>query len=70
MIPVDSSWIAGLEYDESGVLQVILLDGRILSLPDQPAEVVLAMIQADSKGRFFNQHFRRPRRGRGRRHRR
>jgi hypothetical protein len=66
MIPVESSWIAGVDYDGRNLF-VFLRDGRVYTFPDQPVEVFLAMLAAESKGHFYNRHLRRRRASRWRR---
>ena len=71
MIPVESSWLAGIDYLEDGTLVVHLLNGKAYAYPDQPPELVAALLAAEHKGEFYNRFVRRrpPKRQRPRRRR-
>lgn len=57
-IPINSSWIAAARWDAGkSVLQLRTDAGRVYDCPASPGQA-LAFFQADSKGRYFNQHFR------------
>jgi hypothetical protein len=71
MIPLKSSWLAGLEHHEDGTLVVYLRNGKSYTHPDQPPERVAAFLAAESPGEFYNRYLRhrRPKRQRPRRRR-
>jgi lysyl-tRNA synthetase class 2 len=53
-IPVSSSWIAWLDYDdEKNALDVGLDNGKDYTYLQVPAKVYQAFLDAPSKGRFF-----------------
>ena len=52
---VDSSMILAVSFDrEAEVLDVEMWDGSILRHMDVPWCIVEALLEADSKGRFYN----------------
>lgn len=60
MIPVSSSWIAGIDYLADATLWVHLRNGHSYWYPNQPPELVHAFLAAGSKGEFFNEHVKLP----------
>lgn len=53
--PVESEIIASVGYDaQSRTLEVELVHRAIYQYRDVPGEVHVALLAADSKGRFFN----------------
>jgi len=56
-VPVESSSIDSVGY-EKNVLEVRFRNGGLYQYFDVPEQVLVMLMQADSKGRFFNQHIR------------
>lgn len=56
-VPVESSSIESVGY-EKNVLEVSFRNGGLYQYFDVPEEAVLALMRAESKGRFFNQEIR------------
>jgi KTSC domain len=56
-VPVDSSSINSIGY-EKNVLEVCFRNGGLYQYFDVPEQVVVSLMRADSKGRFFNQEIR------------
>jgi hypothetical protein len=56
-VPVDSSSIDSIGY-EKNVLEVGFRNGGVYQYFDVPEETLIMLLQADSKGRFFNQKIR------------
>ena len=57
LIPVGSSAIAAVGYD-GYTLTVEFRNGRIYDHPGVPHEVFEGLMQASSKGAYYNQHIR------------
>ena len=54
-IPVDSSNLASVGYDqESGTLEIEFHSGRVYRYTGVPRYLYEGLMQAPSKGRFFN----------------
>lgn len=59
MISVNSSWIDAIGYDYGSATLVILRnDGEELRYLDVPAHLAWQMLEADSKGKFYNENIR------------
>lgn len=56
-LPVDSSSIDSVGY-ERNVLEVRFRNGGLYQYLDVPEQAVVALMRAESKGRFFNQEIR------------
>ncbi len=57
MIPVTSSNLASVGYDEDSLtLRVEFLNGTLYDYYNVPKEVFLDLLNATSKGQFFNQN--------------
>jgi hypothetical protein len=56
-VPVDSSSIDSIGY-EKNILEVGFRNGGVYQYFDVPEETLIMLLQADSKGRFFNQNVR------------
>jgi hypothetical protein len=56
-VPVESSSIDSVGY-ERNVLEVRFRNGGLYQYFDVPEELVVMLMQAGSKGRFFNQRIR------------
>ena len=55
--PVDSSLIRSIGYDlASSVLEVELVGGRVYEYYDVPLSVYSELMNADSKGNYFNEY--------------
>lgn len=54
---VDSSSIASVGHEDD-VLEVRFRNGGVYRYFDVPEEVCAALMEAESKGRFFNRHIR------------
>ena len=58
-VPVSSSLLASVGYDPTEqVLEVELQDGKIYQYRDVPEATYQDLLNADSLGRYFNQHIR------------
>jgi hypothetical protein len=57
LIPVASSAIRAIGY-AAGTLTVEFHTGRVYDHPQVPYSVFAALLQASSKGAFYNQHIR------------
>lgn len=56
-VPVESSSIESVGY-EKNVLEVRFRNGGLYQYFDVPEEAVIALMGAESRGRFFNQEIR------------
>jgi KTSC domain len=56
-VPIESSSIDSIGY-EKNVLEVRFRNGGLYQYFDVPEQMLALLMQADSKGRFFNQHIR------------
>jgi len=56
-VPVESSNIDSIGY-EKNVLEIRFRNGGLYQYFDVPEEVLAMLMQAESKGRFFNQRIR------------
>jgi hypothetical protein len=56
-VPVESSSIDSIGYEKK-VLEVRFRNGGLYQYFDVPEQLLALLMQADSKGRFFNQHIR------------
>jgi hypothetical protein len=56
-VPVESSSIDSVGYEKE-VLEVSFRNGGLYQYFDVPEELLVRLMQADSKGRFFNQQIR------------
>ena len=57
-VAVDSRSLRELGYDlDKQVLEVLFHNGSLYRYEQVPAEVVQALLEADSLGRYFNQVF-------------
>ena len=56
-VPVESSSLDSVGYEKK-VLEVSFRNGGLYQFFDVPEELLVALMQADSKGRFFNQRIR------------
>lgn len=56
-VPVESSSIESIGYEKS-VLEVSFRNGGLYQYFDVPEELLLMLMQADSKGAFFNRNVR------------
>ena len=58
---VDSSAIRGVGYDEaSRTLELEFVTGAVYDYDGVPPEEVLGLLEADSRGRYFDDHIRGP----------
>jgi hypothetical protein len=58
-VPVDSSTLSDVAYDtERRRLALTFTSGSVYEYADVPATVARDLLQADSKGRYFNTHIR------------
>jgi lysyl-tRNA synthetase, class II len=58
-VTVDSSLMANMEYDDRrATLQVEFRDGSIYQYLDVPIQTYQDLLQAESKGAYFNHHIR------------
>lgn len=58
-IPVDSSTLHDVAYDtERRRLVLTFVSGSVYEYADVPATVARDLLQAESKGRYFNEHIR------------
>jgi len=56
-VPVESSFIRGVGYDPvSETLEIELANGRIYQYFEVAPAVYEAMLEAESKGRYFNEN--------------
>lgn len=56
---VSSSLVASVGYDpDEEVLEVELQNGRVYQYRDVPEDTYRGLVNADSIGRYFNQHVR------------
>ena len=56
MLPVESSMMTGVDYDEeASELDILFSSGKTYRYFDVPAEVYAKLIDAESKGQFFNE---------------
>jgi lysyl-tRNA synthetase class 2 len=56
VLPVVSSMIAGVEYDdETGELDVLFSSGKTYRYFDVPEDIYARLLEAKSKGQFFNE---------------
>jgi hypothetical protein len=56
VLPVVSSMIAGVEYDdETRELDILFSSGKTYRYFDVPADVYAMLLDAESKGQFFNE---------------
>ncbi|MBW1715313.1 MAG: KTSC domain-containing protein [Deltaproteobacteria bacterium] len=56
-IPVDSSNLARIRYDENTMtLEIEFKGGRVYQYFDVPAQVFEELRSVDSHGKFFNEH--------------
>jgi KTSC domain len=55
---IDSSAIVAVEYGAGQWLDIELTNGRIYRYFDVPRDVYEALMAAESKGRFYNDHIR------------
>ncbi|HEV2791722.1 MAG TPA: KTSC domain-containing protein [Solirubrobacterales bacterium] len=56
-VPVESSSIDSVGYEKK-VLEVCFRNGGLYQYLDVPEQMLALLMQAESKGRFFNQHIR------------
>ncbi len=57
MIPVDSSMVDSVGYDEARrLLQVVFTSGRVYCYEDVPPEVFQDLLEAESKGQYMRAH--------------
>jgi hypothetical protein len=57
-VAVESRSLRELGYDpDEQVLEVLFHNGSLYRYEQVPAEVVQALLEADSMGRYFNQEF-------------
>ena len=56
-VPVESSSIESVGY-EKNVLEVRFHNGGLYQYFDVPEDLLVMLMQADSKGAFFNRHIR------------
>ena len=57
--PVSSSLLRSVGYDsDQQLLEVELQDGKIYQYADVSEQIYQGLIEADSLGRYFNQHIR------------
>lgn len=56
-VPVESSSIDSVGYEKK-VLEVKFRNGGLYQYFDVPEDLIVLLMRADSKGRFFNQHIR------------
>jgi hypothetical protein len=60
-VRIDSSAIRGIGYDEaSRVLELEFVSGAVYDYDGVPPEEVLGLLEADSRGRYFDDHIRGP----------
>ena len=60
-VTVESSSLANVAYDhQREILQVEFRDGAVYQYVDVPFQIYQNLLQADSKGGYFNHHIRRP----------
>lgn len=58
-VAVQSSSLSKLAYDsQHAILQVEFRDGRVYQYSGVPLQTFQELLQADSKGAFFNHHIR------------
>ena len=58
-VAVQSSSLSKLAYDsQHGILQVEFRDGTVYQYSGVPLQTFQELLQADSKGAFFNHHIR------------
>jgi hypothetical protein len=58
---IDSRAIASVGYDEaSRTLELEFPSGAVYDYADVPPEEVLGLLEADSRGRYFDDHIRGP----------
>ena len=58
---IDSSAITSLGYDPSNrLLELEFVTGAVYDYEGVPPEEVLAMLESDSRGRYFDMHIRGP----------
>jgi hypothetical protein len=56
MLPVESSVMAGIEYDDEACeLDILFSSGKTYRYFDVPADVHARLLEAESKGQFFNE---------------
>jgi hypothetical protein len=56
MLPVESSMMTGVEYDEETCqLDILFSSGKTYRYFDVPADVYAMLLNAESKGQFFNE---------------
>jgi hypothetical protein len=56
MLPVESSTMTGVEYDdETRELDILFSSGKTYRYFDVPAEVYAMLLDAESKGQYFNE---------------
>ena len=56
VLPVVSSMIAGVEYDdETRELDILFSSGKTYRYFDVPAEVYAMLLDAETKGQYFNE---------------
>jgi KTSC domain len=59
VVPLSSSSLASVGYDvERTILQIEFRDGSVYQYVDVPAKVHQDLLQADSKGAYFNRYVR------------
>jgi hypothetical protein len=57
--PVSSSLVSSVGYDpDERLLEVELTDGKVYQYTDVPEATYTGLMEADSHGRYFNNHVR------------
>jgi hypothetical protein len=55
-LPIESSVMTAIEYDEAAAeLDITFTGGKIYRYRNVPVEIYAGLLDADSKGRFFNE---------------
>ena len=56
MLPVESSMMTGVDYDdETCELDILFFSGKTYRYFDVPADIYARLLDAESKGEFFNE---------------
>jgi len=58
MVHVESSAMTDVDYDGAGLLRIRFADGDWYRYFDVPPSVAAGLQNADSRGRYFQQHIR------------